>query len=90
MPFLEKQQLMNLTPGHTRDASEKTGGSNSKPAAFKFKLFCDDVVIFKEHFPCNGSIFLNMDTFSGYTRRLCYRVSLHSFICFFLYHSRSF
>ena len=35
---------MNLTPGHTRDASEKTGGSNSKPAAFKFKLFCDHVV----------------------------------------------
>ena len=44
MPFLEKQQLMNLTPGHTRDASEKTGGNNSKPAAFKFKLFCDHVV----------------------------------------------
>ena len=28
LPFLEKQQLMNLTLGHTRDTNEKTGGNN--------------------------------------------------------------
>ena len=47
--------------------------------------------IFKEHFPCNGSIFLDVDTFSGCTHhRLGYRVSPHSSICFFLYSSRLF
>ena len=41
--------------------------------------------IFKEHFPCNGSIFLDMDTFSVFTNhRLGYRVSPHSSIYFFL------